>query len=218
MALGRVFQAQGDLGLASQLYDQGRQISSGLAARAQGTSDKDAARLYGSFYGRLVDLRVQAKRPSAARFLRVVEAAAGEPLYEPGEGCTAAIDTVWIDKEQFRFLSIRNRNPIKCYFSPDERFFLVHVKGHSMNGGPYQIRDGDILLARHQETRPADREVAVFREEDSTPIVKIFRSHPDRIVLESANPRFKDRKYDAYTPTLHVMGVVRAMLQPWERT
>ena len=217
MALGRVFHAQGDLSLASQFYDQSRQISSGLAAWAQINPDGGAERLYSSFCGRLIDLRAQAKRPAEARFLRVVEAMAGEPLYEPGEDCTAVIDAVWIEEERFQFLSMRNRYPIKCYFSPDERFFLVHVKGHSMNGGQYQIRDRDVLLAKHQDTRPAEREVAVFQEENSGPLVKIFRSHPGRIVLESANPRFKDRTYNAHSPTLRVLGVARAILQPEQR-
>jgi SOS-response transcriptional repressor LexA len=164
-----------------------------------------------------MDLRAQAKRPAEARFLRVVDATAGEPLYEPGEGCAAVIDAVWIEEERFRFLSMCNRYPIQCYFSLDERFFLVHVKGHSMNGGTYQIRDKDLLLAKWQNTRPAEREVAVFQEENSGPLVKIFRSHPGRIVLESANPRFKERTYYAHSPTLRVLGIARAILQPEQR-
>ena len=86
-----------------------------------------------------------------------------------------------------------------------------------MNGGTYQIRDKDLLLAKWQNTRPAEREVAVFQEENSGPFVKIFRSHPGRIILESANPRFKERTYYAHSPTLRVLGIARAILQPEQR-
>lgn len=214
MALGRVFHAHGDHSLAFRMYDQSRQISLNLNARAHILHNAPAARLYDTFCSRLQDLCAQVSRPARSRFLRVVEASAGEPLYEPGDYCDTTLDVIWIDDQQYRLLSIRNRQPTKRYFLLNERVFLVYVNGHSMNGGAYEIHDKDLLLVKYQETSPDDGQVAVFQEgESSGRLVKIFRPKPGRVVLESANPKYKDRTYDDRSSSLRALGIAQAILQ-----
>ena len=90
----------------------------------------------------------------------------------------------------------------------------MKVKGHSMDGEQYQIRDQDLLLARRQDNPPEQGEVAVFQEQNSGTLVKIFRQRGTQILLESANRRFKDRLYDGQSPPPHMLGTVRCILIP----
>ncbi|MCC6131177.1 MAG: repressor LexA [Acidobacteria bacterium] len=86
-------------------------------------------------------------------------------------------------------------------------YFLLRVRGDSMDRA--SIRDGDLVLVRHQPTaQSGDRVVALI---DDSATVKVLRVGPDAIVLEprSTNPRHRPIVLDR---DFEVQGVVVATI------
>jgi repressor LexA len=159
--------------------------------------------------------RSLAQRPLASYelgFLPILgKIAAGEPLYMPGENSQDSIGEIVLDGTRYQLLSLGERKPQKGSFSPSQEYFVLTVSGDSMIGA--NIRNGDLLLVKKQDSEPEQGAIAVFQEEDSGPMVKKFRREANRIYLESANPRYKRRIYDKDSPTLRIIGAVVAILE-----
>lgn len=218
MAQGLVYRAQGDSEKARIVYQQSQQIFSGLVNKCKTLLVMRKANQCAGLCGRLRDMIEQLTTSDSGQgplhFIPQigVTTAAGEPLYMPGEDSQNATGKIVLGGTRYQLLSLRERKPRNDFvLSPRDKYFATTVHGDSMIGA--KIYHGDLLLVKKQDSWPELREIAVFQEEDSGPMVKIFYKTEDRIYLESANPKYRGRIYDKDSPTLGTIGIVIAILQ-----
>ncbi len=207
MGWGKAHHALKQQKQALRLYEQSHRVFQGLQEQYPGTY------LYHALCGRLQSMIDEIKEPRGLHFIPLVgEAAAGEPLYVPGENSQNPTDEIVLDGTRYQLLTLGERKPKDDFvLRPGNEYFVITVRGDSMIGA--NINHGDQLLIKKQDSWPELREIAVFWEKDSGAMVKIFNRIAHRIYLESANYRYRPRIYDKDSPTLKTIGVVVAILE-----
>jgi hypothetical protein len=213
MAQGLACQTR-DKNEALDLYSQSHSIFQELYEDYE-RRDRSLAAGYRSLGNKLEKMQAEINEPSKLHFIPIVgKVKAGRPLYMPGEDYQDAGEKVVLNETKYRFLSLKDRKPIPnpgSILRRGSQYFVQEVDGDSMIGA--KIYPGDLLLSKQQDAWPEQGEIGVFEEEDSGPIVKRFYSVPQRIRLESANPKHPPKTYDKRSPKLRTVGVVKAILQ-----
>ena len=135
------------------------------------------------------------------RLVREFDAVAGEPAYLLADDMAHETTTILLENELLHLRGIDNgRREMTVDLNPYDHYFVTHVHGDSMcgttaRGRQIDIRNGDRLLSRQHDGWPDNETIAVFKEADRTPLVKIFRQRPGMFILASANPFYGDRVF-----------------------
>jgi repressor LexA len=92
-----------------------------------------------------------------------------------------------------------------------EEVFALEVKGDSMIDA--MIRDGDIVILRHQDTAQAGEMVAVWLPEDSATTLKYYYPEGERIRLQPAHPHMDPIYVNASNCEIRgkVLSVIRTL-------
>ncbi len=167
----------------------------------------------------ITDLQGEVQRAQTARnlnrlFIPRGVSVAGKPLYSPDSDLWR--QRVEIDGKGFELLDVGTRLRKGSLLRAADQYFVVDVKGSSMTiDDQTGIHEGDLLLVRQQPTVD-DGTVAVVRLDEyygSSTLVKRIRRRRDRIVLESDNPDFPPREFNAESPALTILGEAVAILR-----
>jgi hypothetical protein len=167
---------------------------------------------YQALCDKLQSMMDKVKEPTQLHLLPVLgEVRAGLPLYMPGEDSQDSFEEIVLDGTKYELLTLGGEK-IKKNLPSDaksDRYYVVTARGDSMVGSG--IRDRDRLLVRQQNTDLNQRDIVVFEEEDSGPMVKRYYHTANRIYLESANPNYKTRVYAGNE--LRIYGLVVGKLE-----
>ena len=136
-------------------------------------------------------------------------AVAIDPRLFSGRTKTAAlIGTVACGRPMFAEENIEGNYELPVEIFGNEEHFLLHAKGYSMvDKGIY---DGDIIVAKHQNTAEVGQVVVALIDDEAT--AKIFLPQRDKCILRAANNSTDEQGNKCYpdivTDHCEILGVV----------